>query len=531
MNYYGLTNIRLERFKAFNKMPKPIRLAPITILMGTNSSGKSSVLQSLLLLKQTLNFSPRTEVLKIDDPLVSFTHLVEATYGWPGWETEKLPETIENGPLLELKWVTGVSLKEVQEGKTRPPDVKKTLEKIEGLQWLASKDDSDVVKIEATLSLEFGWESGFTRLQTLYLKCKIARQESFQEGPELGFIRIGDGVKFQLGLPGEAVKTFSSAKLILEYENFFPYLRAESGATPDARLLYQIFNIFFRIPLEGLRQELTNFSYIGPLRAKPMPFYPYSGSSTQGIDTEGKLAGQLLAQKKEKLVHFVPFVEIISREDGLQQTLLPTKLEEMTLGAAFNYYLQKLGFHESLDAEDNRGTTYRITADHKATIKDIGFGASQILPIIMTGLYADPLFDQKIGEVSIDEYLQRSSASHLMIFEQPEIHLHPRAQSLLAHYLVSMALGGRRILIETHSDHLVRRLRGLIARAYKPEDEIQLRELINIVNFNWKSEGTEHSETQINGNGKFETWPEGFMTEGADEEEQIFLSWVKKEEK
>lgn len=97
MIYSGLKEIKLRQFKAFNDMPETIKLSPITILVGENSSGKTSVIQSLLLLKQTLQSVPRTPALKIDAPYVEFSHLCEATYGWPGWNEEKMPEQIDRG--------------------------------------------------------------------------------------------------------------------------------------------------------------------------------------------------------------------------------------------------------------------------------------------------------------------------------------------------------------------------------------------------------------------------------------------------
>ncbi len=77
------------------------------------------------------------------------------------------------------------------------------------------------------------------------------------------------------------------------------------------------------------------------------------------------------------------------------------------------------------------------------TLADVGFGVSQILPVLTTAFLSEP--------------------EGILIFEQPEIHLHPRAQARLAELIVCFARTGRRVLIETHSDHLINRLRRIVA--------------------------------------------------------------------
>ena len=72
------------------------------------------------------------------------------------------------------------------------------------------------------------------------------------------------------------------------------------------------------------------------------------------------------------------------------------------------------------------------------SIADVGFGVSQILPIIVEG--------------SIMKQYQT------LLLEQPEIHLHPKAQMKIADYLLSLALSKKSIIVETHSDHIINRI-------------------------------------------------------------------------
>ena len=93
--------------------------------------------------------------------------------------------------------------------------------------------------------------------------------------------------------------------------------------------------------------------------------------------------------------------------------------------------------------QKKHGESYAIVlkndADIETTIKHVGFGISQVLPIIVEGLLMD--------------------TDGTLILEQPEIHLHPKVQSLLFDFLYSLVIQGKNVIIETHSDHFITRMR------------------------------------------------------------------------
>jgi predicted ATPase len=79
-------------------------------------------------------------------------------------------------------------------------------------------------------------------------------------------------------------------------------------------------------------------------------------------------------------------------------------------------------------------------------LTNVGVGVSQVLPIVVMALLADrPCF---------------------LIFEQPELHLHPKVQARLADFFLSLGLSGKQCLLETHSEYLVERFRRRIAEAH-----------------------------------------------------------------
>lgn len=94
--------------------------------------------------------------------------------------------------------------------------------------------------------------------------------------------------------------------------------------------------------------------------------------------------------------------------------------------------------------------------DHQFNLADVGYGVSQCLPII------------------VETALQRTEEASLLL-QQPEVHLHPRAQAALGSFFCRMAqMPNCRLVIETHSDYLLDRVRQEVAQRKIPEDKVAL---------------------------------------------------------
>lgn len=130
-------------------------------------------------------------------------------------------------------------------------------------------------------------------------------------------------------------------------------------------------------------------------------------------------------------------------------------------------------------------------------LADSGFGLSQVLPVIVAGYYTSP------------------GAS--IILEQPEIHLHPSLQSRLADLFIALAVPERgpgeakQIIVETHSDHLIRRLCRRIAEGRVNPDQIA------VFWFEPSASGTVIRQLSLNEKGQIEYWPKGFLDEDYEE--------------
>ena len=115
---------------------------------------------------------------------------------------------------------------------------------------------------------------------------------------------------------------------------------------------------------------------------------------------------------------------------------------------------------------------------------NIGFGYSYILPLVVSGLLAKP--------------------EEILIIENPEAHLHPRAQSRIAEFFATVASTGVQIYIESHSEHIVNGIRI----ACLEENIGILNDDVSIFYF---GEDFSVSQISITPNGKLSNWPKGFF--------------------
>ena len=90
--------------------------------------------------------------------------------------------------------------------------------------------------------------------------------------------------------------------------------------------------------------------------------------------------------------------------------------------------------------------------ERKVTLDAVGVGVSQLLPVLVLCLLSEP--------------------GGVILLEQPELHLHPALQQRLADFLIAVARSGRQLIVETHSEYIVSRLRRRIAEDTTEEDDL-----------------------------------------------------------
>lgn len=173
------------------------------------------------------------------------------------------------------------------------------------------------------------------------------------------------------------------------------------------------------------------------------------------------VASVILAWQKEQSRRYQDLVSDI-RHTGLVLDLFAHRVND----AAIELYVQ-------------------LVKNRSDNISDVGVGVSQVLPVLVALRAAEP--------------------GRLVYLEEPEIHLHPRAQAKLADILADAAKRGVRVVAETRSSLLLRAIQTLVAKGdLDPE----------LVRFHWFSRDsagvTQVSSAKLDANGAFGDWPEDF---------------------
>lgn len=128
----------------------------------------------------------------------------------------------------------------------------------------------------------------------------------------------------------------------------------------------------------------------------------------------------------------------------------------------------------------------------KVDISDVGFGVSQVLPILVEGL--------------------RIEEGKTLLLEQPEIHLHPKLQMQLTDFFIAMALNNRNTIIETHSEHVINRL---VRRSLENED------IAKLITIYFIDENSNIELIKIDKTKGIINWPKNFFDQAAEEQREI----------
>ncbi len=246
--------------------------------------------------------------------------------------------------------------------------------------------------------------------------------------------------------------------------------------------------VLFRSGAVAQRFFSNNVEYLGPLREAPHALHD-PGPTRTDLGPTGKFAAAVLhAQADSRVV--MPAIPGAQHESRRQIS---------PLNDALDAWLQWFGLAEGATSEDlgrlGIGLSVTPTAlGRPVDLTSVGVGVSQVLPVLLLCLLARP--------------------GTMVILEQPELHLHPKLQQDLADFLLACVETGRQLVIETHSEHLVNRLRRRVAADASDET----RDLVKLI-FAENTEGvTTYRESKINRYGGLDDdWPDGFLDVGSHE--------------
>jgi predicted ATPase len=377
-----LSRLELKHFKCFELLKLP--LGRLTLLSGSNASGKSSVLQALVLLHQTMK------------------------------EHEWSTRLLLNGSELQMGTVTDV------------------VDKVTG-----------------------------------------------RRGFSVGIVDDERLVKWTLEVESRADM---SAQIVC--------VDVDDVSTRDPDALHFLFPLELSLEDEDLTRRLRRLCYLTAERVGPREVYPLEDpSSTQVVGPRGESAVSLLHWGRDERV--------------LDQLLLPdttpTRLRQVEIR------MQEFFPGCSLDVQQIPGAngvtmglrTSDATGFHRPI--HVGFGLTQVLPVVVAALSAQP--------------------GDLLLIENPEVHLHPAGQALMGGFLSSVAAAGIQVVLETHSDHVLNGVRRAVKGGVVEAEDV-------CVHFfrDREQEGDQVTSPIIDSRGNLDIWPDGFFDQ-FDKDMNHFAGW------
>lgn len=394
-----LTNVQAHHFKSWRDTGS-IRMAPITGFFGTNSSGKSAILQFLLLLKQTAESTDRARVLQLGDErsYVDLGTLYDVIFA------HQLPGTLG----FELSWTLPAPLK-IADPEGRP---NRPLFTTDALTFSAAIEGD-----------EAGLGVGSFRFQL------TSGDRAAQFGMQRKDGGNGDRIKqYDLLAEGYVPKRTPGRPWPLPAPvKFYGFPDQVSG-------YYQNMG-FASVFALALEEALARIYYLGPLREYPHRSYVWTGEQPKDVGQRGELAVPALLAARERQI-------MISRGRGQSKEHVDERVAKWLreLGLIHSFELKAI----APNRKEYEVRVRRTAGSPTVLITDVGFGVSQILPVLTLCYYAP--------------------AGSTLILEQPEIHLHPSVQAGLSDVFVDACRTRNiQIIVESHSEHLLRRLQRRIA--------------------------------------------------------------------
>lgn len=409
------TRLRLTNFKAWQDTGD-VQLKPVTLLLGTNSSGKSTLIQSLLLLKQTVQSPDRTVHLNLGG--------------------DEINDFFDFGGFEDL----------LNQGASAPRQFSIAFEFMRHSPDRVSKG-----KFECAYGKT---SSGSIAIQVLTLKTGSQQFKAMRR--EKGAFSIALNDETQSRAKG---RNFAPERSIAFSADAISTLEKEGQLLEDLSL--------------AIRRELEEISYLGPLRRKPERDYAWNKTRPGDVGSDGKGA-----------------------IDALLASAMLKGDEQNYVVDGVSHWLTRMKVADKLEVrQQGRSSRYELIVHRNGVacnLRDVGIGVSQVLPVLVLSYFAP--------------------TGSTLILEEPEIHLHPLAQSILAELFVTISRERKvQFLVETHSEHLFRRMQTLIAsQKVKTEDAAMY-----FVEYQGKS--SHLRELTLDEFGRVKNWPPGFFGDALGE--------------
>ena len=463
--------ISIKNFKSIDSI-NDYNLKPLTILSGVNSSGKSSFIQFLVLLKQTMELDSSTQPLYLDGSIYPVQNMVDLIYGKNPKDEIELEMEFNKHEISDPNGQLGI-IGQLGNYKVR----------ISVHFGMNDQEKPYISNFKIRIALSEKDENEY-RFEAKHLNNDIYQITSTNQ-------------VFGLWNPEPGIEVSTA------FNSFFPSYyqemtqidtELEDGEIKIEKRLNKV-NLTIDLFKDLLGDFFKGIDYLGPIRAKPKEEY-YIPRHIKKIGVYGENVARILQDGKDKKVEFLSIEET---DEGIKYKRRTNTLLEATEYWLCQYF--KLAKSIESDIQADAFMIYIINNnDDKIKINHVGYGISQILPIIVQGL--------------------NMSINGTLIIEQPEIHLHPKVQSRLFDFFYSLVLQKKKLVIETHSSHLISRLRRRVAE----DSDNMVKDNVNLTFVEDKSFKT----LELDSFGSLGHYPTDFIDSPTDELNATIKAQMKK---
>ena len=484
-----IKELGLRNFKAFGNENQSAPMSRISLLYGPNSGGKSSVIQALLLLKQSEGNLPRAGVLAPQGEYVDLAGFKAMVHRHDE----------------EREFEVNINL-DIASGSEATIDL------------TFGKDEQHLTALPVLNGVGYGTKGG-NRVNDLTVRLQLNKGQSARTeetanfgwaDPESSIASYGQYLHRLLTDESVRPRYFTLRMVRARYPNLISALQEQGGLTEEMMSILRRATVQARssvlpaaLELEESTElsessELSEFkeylsfsragmgtfshsfgsflegmSYLGPILDDPRRFYLSWGGRRSTVGKRGEYT-----------------FDIISHEDKV-------RTDVNSWFDRFDIPYQIKNVHNVADSELTGSLSTMALEDTRTgtvvTSVDVGFGISQILPVIVEGV---------------------AGTSRVVCVDQPEVHLHPKLQADIADFLIECK--DKQWIVETHSELLVRRiLRRVAERKIEPSDVSVL--YVDPPKPSESGSGSTINVLEVEDGGTFSSstpWPQGFFEDG-----------------
>jgi predicted ATPase len=470
----------LRNFKCFDDQGATLELAPITLILGPNSAGKSTCFQALVALRQTWEAAGQAFSqlghLDLVGPRTSLGNYRNVVHG------HDARREVEIGIKADSGWARFIyhSTPELPQARL----VRMVLEaRSIGALALSVGD-----RHQNSLELRFD-PRGVARIQGLDIQIQRDLECLVPQAGRADLVLALRHSEFRLFLD-TADRSDSLGRI-------------EKAMKEASGTLWRQLKRLLEVTLFAVRDEVLSLAHVGASRTpcgrvaevNPRP-------SAQEFDSRGEQLPSLLAFQPE-------LVSLVNR--ALKRLEQPYTLSVNTTTALTTTMTEVVLSRTVVsNAADGDEAVPSDEGQWSLAVDDVGYGIGQLLPLL-------------VEHARLSREPELRAPPRLLLVEQPELHLHPKLHADLVSVLANARTPGEcddsstapQVIAETHSEHMVLRLQKHVRRGeLKPED-------ISLVFVEQRDSGSSAvTPIALDDQGRFrQRWPYGFFPERQKERE------------